>query len=140
MNVQCSLILEHILYEFKLGHNIKEASKNIYCIKGKRAVDHSTITWWFKKFCFCDKKLDNQTRSGRPKIVNSKTVLQTITANLMNSIQRVSGELSISHFSEVQLFHSLSKSVWSLEIVLHVTKILQSFWLTFIICKSYIFS
>ena len=47
-------------------------------------------------------------------------------------IWRVSGELSILQSSVVCHFHNLSKSIQSFQIVLHVTKILQNFWLTFI--------
>ena len=39
-NVQCSLIRELMLYEFKLSHNAMEANKNIGCAKGEGKVDH----------------------------------------------------------------------------------------------------
>ena len=32
-----------MLYEFKLGHNASEATKNIYCIQGEGAIDHGTV-------------------------------------------------------------------------------------------------
>ena len=35
--------LEHMLYEFKLGHNTAEITKNICCAKDKRIVDHSPV-------------------------------------------------------------------------------------------------
>ena len=50
MNVQCSLIGELKIYKFELCHNSVEAMKNIYWVKGEDTVDHSTVTWWFKKF------------------------------------------------------------------------------------------
>ena len=37
MNMPNSLILELILYEFKLGHNAVEAIKDIHCAKGEGA-------------------------------------------------------------------------------------------------------
>ena len=46
-NIQCSQILELMLYKFELGHNFMEATKNICCIKS----DHSTVKRWIKKFC-----------------------------------------------------------------------------------------
>ena len=49
MNMQHSLILELTLYDFKLGHNIAEAIKNI-CAKSEGTIDLSTVTRWFKKF------------------------------------------------------------------------------------------
>ena len=30
-----------MLYDFKLGYNTTEATKDIYCAKGKDAVDHN---------------------------------------------------------------------------------------------------
>ena len=43
MNVQSSLIHEPIPYKFKPNCNSTDATKNIYCTKGKGAVDHSTV-------------------------------------------------------------------------------------------------
>ena len=43
LNVQLSLIQEFMLYEFKLGHNAAEATKNICCMKGED-TDHNTVT------------------------------------------------------------------------------------------------
>ena len=54
-------------YESKLGHNYMEATKNICCLKGQGAVDHNTLTKWFKRFCSNFKNLINQVRSGKPK-------------------------------------------------------------------------
>ena len=44
VNVQYSPIQELMLYEFKLCHNAVEATKNICCMEGEGAVDHSTGT------------------------------------------------------------------------------------------------
>ena len=38
-NVQRSLIRELWLYEFELGHNAAEATKNIYCEKTESEVE-----------------------------------------------------------------------------------------------------
>ena len=50
-------------------------------------------------------------RSGRPKTVESEAVHQAIEANLVNSTQRVSGEVGISQFSVVCHLHDFSKSI-----------------------------
>ena len=44
-----------------------KATKNICCAKNKGAVDHCTVTKWFKKFCSSSKNLNDQTTSGRSK-------------------------------------------------------------------------
>ena len=50
INMQCSLIWELMLYEFKLCYDSAEATKNISCTKGEGIVDHSTVTRWFINF------------------------------------------------------------------------------------------
>ena len=95
MNMQYNLIWELILYEFEMGHDAVESTKNIFCVKSEGAVDHSTVTWGFRKFCSGYKNFNNQTRSSRPKIVDSETVFQAIETNPLSSTQRVLGELGI---------------------------------------------
>ena len=50
MKVQHSLSQECMLYKCELGHIAMEVTKNICCVKGEGAVDHSTITKWLKNF------------------------------------------------------------------------------------------
>ena len=38
------LIQEFMLYNFELGHNLTDATKNICCMKNKVAVIHNTVT------------------------------------------------------------------------------------------------
>ena len=78
MNMQHSLIWELMFYKLELGHNAAEAIKNICYAKSEGKVDHSTLIWWFKKFPSDCKKLTDQARSGRPKTVDSKVILQVI--------------------------------------------------------------
>ena len=70
MNVQCSLIQGVILYEFELGDNAAEVSKNISYAMGEGTVNHCTVTRSFKEFCLGCKNLDDQVGSGRPKGVD----------------------------------------------------------------------
>ena len=39
-----------MLYEFELGHNTMEATKNICCAKDEDAVNHSTVIIWLRSF------------------------------------------------------------------------------------------
>ena len=63
-----------MLYKFEQGHNDAEAIKNICRAKGEGAVDHNTVTRWFKKFCSGCKNLDDQAKSSRAKTVDSVAV------------------------------------------------------------------
>ena len=99
MNVQCSLIQELIIYKF-----ILEATKNICCLKGEIAIDHSIVHRWFKKFHTDCKDLNNRSRSGRPKTVDSKVMLQAMAVNPVNIIGRACGLLNILQSNVVHHF------------------------------------
>ena len=83
-----------MLYEFKLGYNTVKTTKNISSAKGEGTIDYS-----YQKVEEILLKLQEYWLSGkvgRLKTMDSQAVLQLIEANLASSIQRVSGELSIS--------------------------------------------
>ena len=82
MNVQHSLIQELMLYEFEMDHNAAEVTKNICCAKSEGAIDHDSVSSGFKKFCSVYKTLDDQKMSGRPKVIDTEAVLQTIEATI----------------------------------------------------------
>ena len=60
----------------------------IYIYIDEGAVDHSTVTRWFKKFSSNFKNLEGQASLGRPKTVNFKATFKAI----VSSIWRVSGK------------------------------------------------
>ena len=82
-------------------------------MESEGTFDHHTVTKWFKKFLLDYNNFDNQSRSGKPKIMDSEAVLQAIEVNLEIGSQKVSGELGISQSSVVCHFHNLGKSIWS---------------------------
>ena len=100
-----------MLYEFELGYNAANTTRNIYWAKGEGTVDHSTVTRWLKKCCLGYKNFDNQARADRLKSMDSKSMLIAIETNLASSTLNVSGELGISQFSMVHHLHDLSKSI-----------------------------
>ena len=138
MNVQCSLIWEPMLYKFKVGHDVMEATHNICCVKGQDAFDRSTVTRWCKKFCSGYKTLNNQ--SSMSNSVASKIILQTTDTNPASSTQRVSGKLCISQSDEVHHLYDLSKTIRNWWILLYVTKKKLNFSLTLIYKYIYISS
>ena len=92
--MQCSPIWKLRLYKLELGHNVMEATKNI-CAKSDGAVDHSTVTRWFKKYY---KNLDNQSKPDKLRMWPSSFKLE---ANPASRSWTVSGKLGISQFSVV---------------------------------------
>ena len=108
MNVQRNLIQELMFYELELRHNLAEATRNICCTKGEGTPKHSRVTRWiFKKYRHGYKTPDDEARSGRPKTVNYKVVLQALKANLVSSTRRVSGNLG----TVVHHLHDHSKNI-----------------------------
>ena len=67
INVQHSLIQELMLYKFELDHNGAEVTKNIHCVKGKGAVDHSTLTRCLNKFAWVVRPLRIRQDQVDPK-------------------------------------------------------------------------
>ena len=121
--------LETYSFEFELGHNAVEATKNICCVEDEGAIDHSTISRWPKKFHSDYKNFNDQAKSGRFKTMGSVVRLQVREVNLASSIWRVSDELGMSQASIAHHFHNLDNSVWSSQIVPYFIKILQNFCL-----------
>ena len=85
------------------------------------ALDHSTITGWFKKICFDFKNLNDQARLGRPK------------TGFWGYAPKHRGKLgeyqfTISQSIVVCYLYNLVKSILSFQIVSHVSKILQNIW------------
>ena len=123
MNMQRSLIREFVLYEFEQRYNVAETTKNISCVKGKRAVDHNIVTGRFKKFRLGCKNLDHQVRLSRPYSVDFEAVLQAIEANPTTSMRWLSGE-----FSLVLHVYDLGKILWRCRSIPHLIKMSQNFW------------
>ena len=68
--------------------------------KGNGAVDHNTVTRWFKKFHPVGLKL------------NFNTVLQTIEANLVSDTRRVSGNMeNIKSITNATASHHIKRKV-----------------------------
>ena len=124
--MQHNRIWKLMFYQFELGHNTMEATKNICCTKRQGIVDYNTKTRGLKKFCSDCKIFNDQVKSGRPKSEDSKVVLQAIKSNLASSIQRVSDKLGISQPSVVCHIQKLGKNIQNCQIVLHIIKVLQN--------------
>ena len=76
-------------------------------------VKTKLITVYFKKFCSSYKNFNNRTRSGKPKTMDFKAVLQAIEANPMRMSWRISGEFGITQSSVVRNLYNLSKTIWN---------------------------
>ena len=100
-----------MLYKLKLANNAAETTKFICCTKDEGIIDHCTVRRSFEKFHLCCNKLNDPAASGRPKTMDSETVLQTLEANPVSNTQRVLCKLNISEYSVVHLLCNLNKSI-----------------------------
>ncbi|CAD5208038.1 unnamed protein product [Bursaphelenchus xylophilus] len=90
-------VLEVLLYEFKLGHNAAEATRNIVTAFGDLSPDQRTAQRWFKKFRSGDLNLDDQER-GRPSNVieveaNPRITVRQLAEDFGVSIGTISNHL-----------------------------------------------
>ena len=95
-----------MLYEFELGHNTEEATKNICWAKD----DHSTVTKCLKKFRVSRTSTIRQSQVGQKPWISR---LCSIEANPSSKIIRVSNVLGISQSSVFRHLHNLVKSIWN---------------------------
>ena len=122
-----------------MGHNTSKASKNICCTKGYGGVVHRVVMRWLKRFRLACKNFYNQERSGWPKVVDSVVVPQARKVNPVSSTRKVSDEFSNFQSSVVRELQDSEKSTQKCRIVSHVTKILQNFWLSFVLTSGLCF-
>ena len=120
MDVQRSLMLKLMLCEFELGHNTVEATKNVRCMKGEGAVDLTPVKRQIKKFCSGCKNLDEKTRPGKGKTVDSEVMFQTTEVNSVSNTRRVSAEYGILQSSVVCHLHNLGKGIQNCWFGFHV--------------------
>ena len=69
----CNVVCFRNFY-FDLRHYTVEPTKNIYCAKGKGAVDQTKVTRLYKKFRLDRKSLDLKAKISSPKTVDSEAV------------------------------------------------------------------
>ena len=81
-----------MLYEFELGLNATETTKDICFAKDESEVDQSAVTKWFKKICLGWKSFNDRARSGRPEAMHSTVMLQAIETIPVGDISPLNDE------------------------------------------------
>ena len=112
---------------FELGMNAVEATETFIVRKVEGAIDHSSVTRWFKKFFSRCKNLDNQSKSVRPKTVDSETVGQIIEAFEVSYTERISGKHGITHSGVVCRLYDHEKASGTSEWYLPLRKCCKTF-------------
>jgi len=85
-----------ILYEFKLGHNAAEATRNINNAMGKGSVTESTMRRWFGKFRIGDFSLEDEEGRGRKPSIENDQLRALVESNPQTTVRELSKELKVS--------------------------------------------
>ncbi|KAK6733313.1 hypothetical protein RB195_017202 [Necator americanus] len=59
-----------LLYEFESGHPVAEAHRNLSQVFGTEAPSERFVHAWFQRFKTGTKKLEDESRSGRPTAIS----------------------------------------------------------------------
>ena len=81
------------LYEFNLGNNATQATKNICNVYGEDILKIRTCQDWFSKFRSGDFGLENKTKKGRPPVLNDEDLEALIKINPFITLDEMSDEL-----------------------------------------------
>ena len=96
MAVLDAIIRACLLYEFKLGTKVAEACRKIYAAFGEGTIAEWTGQKWFKKFSSGNEHLENESRSGRPSIVNNEDIKLAIDQNSSQTCQDLALRFNMS--------------------------------------------
>ena len=107
INVQHQLVQELMPCKLKLSHSATEVNKSICCLKGKCAVDLSTVSRRVKTF-----SLSCMNLNGQACFISHR-------GKSGSSTERVSGKLGISLPRLVPYLPNLGKNSWSDQCVSH---------------------
>lgn len=125
MSDQRLKIRQLLQYEYQLGHNAAEATKNICNAEGADSLNDSTARRWFQKFREGDFSLKDQPRTGRPVCIDSNELLTNIEENPTKSSRTLAEEFSCSQKSVINHLHSLGKQYRSGREIPHLLTVPQ---------------
>lgn len=102
-------------YEYKLGHDASEASRNINKVWGENASNERTIRRWFKKFRSGDMSLEDEEGRGPTSKLDNDQLKSLVEANPRTTIRELATELGVSkstverHLTEIGKVKKLDK-------------------------------
>jgi [histone H3]-lysine36 N-dimethyltransferase SETMAR len=86
-----------LLYEYQLGNNPTEATRNICCAIGEASISQPTASRWWKIFDDGDYSLKDRPKSGRPLEVDIDQLLALIKSDPRQTTRCLSSTLGCSH-------------------------------------------
>ena len=96
MSDQRLKIRQLLQYEYQLGHNASEATRNICNAEGANFLNDSTARRWFQKFREGDFSIVYQPRTARPVCIDSNVLLICIEEDPTKSSRALAEEFNCS--------------------------------------------
>lgn len=88
------------LYEFNLGHNAAEATRNINTAFGNGTASDRTTRRWFEKFRSGDTDLENMPRGHKPTVIENTILKDMVEEDSRLTIREIAVRMNI-HYSTV---------------------------------------
>jgi histone-lysine N-methyltransferase SETMAR len=85
-----------MLYEFKLGHNVTDASENINRAWGKKTTTERTVRRWFQRFQNGDMSLVEASGRGRVASVDYDHLRTMVEGNPRTTVRELAETFSAS--------------------------------------------
>ena len=95
---------------WKKGLSGAAAARKICAVDGKDVVKEDTARWWFRRFGEGDTALEDQSRSGRPSVVNSADFPVMVDRLSCSSTRTLAEELNVSQSTVVRHLKNLGYS------------------------------
>lgn len=87
---------------WKKGLSAAAAAREICAVEGEDVVKEDTARWWFRRFREGDTTLEDQSRSGRPSVVNAADFPVVVNRLSCSSTRTLAEELNVSQSTVVR--------------------------------------
>lgn len=84
------------LYEFKLNQSAAETARKINQAFGNDSVNERTVRRWFAKFRSGDFSLEDEPRSGRPRVIQDEDLRTLVETDPSQTVRGIAEELGVS--------------------------------------------
>ena len=116
MSVPKTVIRSCLLYEFKQGSKVKEATEKIRAVFGENCLSERTCRNWFSSFESGDFSISDKPRSGRPLAINDGDLMKVIEEDSSQSLVALAETFQVAPETIRLHLHRLGRrwklSVW----------------------------
>ena len=84
------------IYEFKLGHNATQATRNVNESFCAHSVHERTVQRWFKKFRSGDMNIENKDHGRPSSTVDEDKIKDLLVTNPRSTVRELAAEMKVS--------------------------------------------